>query len=67
MFKIIKNAFMQRRKTLLNSLKNSNIFSSKDEGINILKEVCLKENIRPESLTLQNFANIANKIFEKRL
>ena len=67
MFKIIKNAFMQRRKTLLNSLKNSNIFSSKDEGINILKEVGLKENIRPESLTLQNFANIANKIFEKRL
>ena len=62
MFKIIKNAFMQRRKTLLNSLKNSNIFDSKDEGIKILKEIGLEENVRPEKLTLQDFANIADKI-----
>ena len=67
MFRIIKNAFMQRRKTLLNSLNNSKIFNSKDEGIKILKEVGLKDNIRAESLTLHDFANIADKIFEKRL
>ena len=63
MFKIIKNAFMQRRKTLLNSLNNSNIFSSKDEGAKILKEIGLEENVRAERLTLQDFAKIADKIF----
>lgn len=62
MFKIIKNAFMQRRKTLLNSLNNSNIFNSKGEGTKVLKEVGLPENIRAEKLTLQDFANIADKI-----
>lgn len=62
MFKIIKNAFMQRRKTLLNSLYNSKIFKSKGAGIEILKEVGLDQNIRAEKLTLQDFANIADKI-----
>lgn len=62
MFRIIKNAFMQRRKTLLNSLNNSNIFKTKEDGIKILKDVGLEENIRAERLTLQDFANIANKI-----
>ena len=62
MLKIIKNAYMQRRKTLLNSLNNSGIFKSKEEGSKILKEVGLEENIRAEKLTLQDFANIADKI-----
>lgn len=62
MFRIIKNAFMQRRKTLLNALNNSNVFNGKDEGIKILKEVGLEENIRAEKLTLQDFANITDKI-----
>ena len=62
MFNIVKNAFMQRRKTLLNSLNNSNIFSSKDEGAKILKEIGLEENVRAERLTLQDFANISDKI-----
>ena len=62
MFRIIKNAFMQRRKTLLNSLNNSNIFKTKEDGIKILKDVGLEENIRAEKLALQDFANIANKI-----
>ena len=30
MFKIIKSAFMQRRKTLLNALVNNNVFTSKE-------------------------------------
>ena len=62
MFRIIKNAFMQRRKTFLNSLNNSNIFKTKEDGIKILKDVGLEENIRAEKLALQDFANIANKI-----
>lgn len=63
MFNIVKNAFMQRRKTLLNSLNNSNIFDNKDEGAKILKEIGLEENVRAERLTLQDFAKIADKIF----
>lgn len=64
LFKIIKNAFMQRRKTLLNSLNNSNIFKDKEEGIKILNELELNENIRAENLTLQDFANISDKIYD---
>jgi len=53
MFKIIKCAFLQRRKTLLNSLTNSKVFLNKDEGISILNKLNLPEDIRPEKLTLQ--------------
>lgn len=65
MFQIIKSAFMQRRKTLLNSLTNTKVFANKEEGIKILEELNLKENIRAEKLTLQDFANITNQILEK--
>lgn len=64
MFKIIKSAFMQRRKTLLNALTNTKVFMSKEEGIKILNELGLDENIRAEKLTLENFAEITNKILE---
>ena len=62
MLKIIKCAFMQRRKTLLNSLTNANIFKNKEEGINILNELNINTNIRAEKLTLEDFQNIADKI-----
>ena len=60
MFKIMKNAFMQRRKTLLNSLTNTKIFKNKEEGTKILKTLNLNENIRAEELTLKNFAEITD-------
>lgn len=62
MFKIIKSAFMQRRKTLLNALTNTKVFMSKEEGLKILQELHLDENVRAENLTLENFAEITNKI-----
>ena len=62
MFKIIKSAFMQRRKTLINALVNTKVFSSKEKGIEILKKLELDTNIRPEKLTLQDYANIAKNI-----
>ena len=62
MFKIIKSAFMQRRKTLLNALTNAKVFMSKEEGLEILKELKLDENVRAEKLTLNDFAEITNKI-----
>ena len=62
MFMIIKSAFMQRRKTLLNALTNAKVFMSKEEGQKILKKLNLDENIRAEKLSLQDFANIAKII-----
>lgn len=64
MFKIIKCAFLQRRKTLLNALVNANVFSCKEEGINVLKKLNLDENIRAEKLSLENFAQISNMILD---
>lgn len=59
MFKIIKYAFMQRRKTLVNALEKSNIFSSKTQIIEILKKLGLNEKIRGEALTLEQYSKIA--------
>ena len=62
LFDIIKEAFMQRRKTLLNSLVNSKVFLNKEDGIKVLNELNIDINIRPEKLTLSDFAKIANKL-----
>lgn len=62
MFRIIKCAFMQRRKTLLNALVNTKIFRNKEEGTQILEKLGIDINIRPEKLKLQDYANIANLI-----
>ncbi len=62
MFKVIKNAFMQKRKTLLNSLTNNKIFENKQQGTEILKTLGLNENVRPEELTLEQFAKISDNL-----
>ncbi len=67
MFKIIKSAFMQRRKTLLNALVNTKVFLNKEEGLEILKELELAEDIRAEKLKIEDFAKITNKILEKTI
>ena len=59
LFKIIKFAFMQRRKTLVNSLTNAKIFNSKSEAIALLEQLHLDINIRPENLSLEDFVNIS--------
>lgn len=60
MFKIIKHAFMQKRKTLLNSLTNNGVFENKQKGIEILNSLGIKENVRPEELTLEQFEKISD-------
>ncbi|MCI8616837.1 MAG: 16S rRNA (adenine(1518)-N(6)/adenine(1519)-N(6))-dimethyltransferase RsmA [Clostridia bacterium] len=62
MFEVIKNAFMQKRKTLLNSLTNNKIFENKQQGTEILKTLGLNENVRPEELTLEQFAKISDNL-----
>lgn len=64
MFRIIKCAFMQRRKTLLNALVNTKVFTSKEEGIKILEKLGIDVNIRPEKLRLEDYANITKLTFE---
>lgn len=60
MFKIIKSAFMQRRKTLLNALSNVKVFENKEQGAQILKKIGLREDIRPENLKIEDFGKLAD-------
>ena len=65
MFKIIKLAFMQRRKTLINALTNGNFFNNKQEIEEMLQELNIDKKIRGEKLTLEQFAEITNYINKK--
>ena len=60
-FKLIKVSFMQRRKTFLNGISNSGLIE-KQKLKNILEELQIPENIRGENLSLEQFAEIANKM-----
>ena len=62
MFKIIKNAFMQRRKTLINALVNTKIIKNKEEANEIFKKLNISTKVRAEELTLQQFADISDNI-----
>lgn len=62
MFKIIKAAFMQRRKTLINALVNNGIFNNKEQATLTLQDLGFDINVRGEKLSLQDYANIANCI-----
>ena len=61
-FKLIQTAFSQRRKTLVNSLLNNNIFSSREEAENAISSINLDVKVRPENLSIYDFANLYNKI-----
>lgn len=63
-FKIIKSAFMQKRKTLINSLTNSKI-AEKDFLENMLNELNIDLKIRAEKLSLEEFGKISDYIYEK--
>lgn len=62
MFKIIKYAFTQKRKTLINSLSNTKIFENKKQGEKILEALNINQNARPEELTLEEFAKISDNL-----
>ena len=61
MFKIIKASFGQRRKTLLNSLKNSDIAISKEQWESILERAGISAGVRGETLSLEDFARLADE------
>ena len=60
MFNIIKSAYMQRRKTLVNSLTNVGVFQNKEQGVEILKKIGLREDIRPENIKIEDFAKLTD-------
>ena len=61
MFKLIRAAFNQRRKTLQNSINNSPELSlSKDQVVEALDKMGLSQTIRGEALSLEKFAELAN-------
>lgn len=65
MFKLIRASFNQRRKTLVNGLKNSQELSfSKEKIEEALKKCELPLNIRGEALTLEQFAALTNAFSE---
>lgn len=61
MFKLIKQGFLMKRKTLVNALDGYN-GKSKNEIIEILKELRIDEKTRAEKLTIFDFAKISEKI-----
>lgn len=61
MFSLIRASFNQRRKTLQNGLSNSpDIFYTKEQIAEAIKEARLSPSVRGEALTLQQFAELAN-------
>lgn len=66
MFKLIRAAFSQRRKTLTNSINNSSEISfTKEQVVEALSEMGLNENIRGEALSLLQFAKMSDILGEK--
>lgn len=61
-FRVVRASFGQRRKTLLNALKAGNLGRSKEELKSILSKHNIDENRRGETLSLEEFASIANEL-----
>lgn len=61
-FKVIKSAFGQRRKTLVNALQTGFKDRSKEELTSIITSLGFDERIRGEKLSTADFAAIADKM-----
>ena len=62
-FKIIRGAFNQRRKSIINSLSRESVLNlPKDQLMSILKDLNIDPTIRPQELPLSAFASISNAV-----
>ena len=61
LFKVIRTAFNQRRKNILNSLSS---LSDKDVVSGVLAELNLDAKLRPENLSLDDYIRISNVCFD---
>lgn len=67
MFSLIRASFNQRRKTLVNGLKNSaELTFTKEEILEALNKCGFNENVRGEALTLAQFAALSDVLSEKQ-
>lgn len=64
-FKVLRGAFLLRRKTLVNSLAAALPGSSKGDIQRAIEDCGLPPNVRGERLTLQDFAALAQALREK--
>lgn len=62
MFAIIKSAFRQRRKTLLNALVNTKVFADKTEAMKLFHQLGIEEKARPEEISIETYAKMADFI-----
>ncbi len=63
MFSVIRASFNQRRKTLVNGLKNySGLHFTKEEIESSMKNCGLSMNVRGEALELEDFARLTNEL-----
>ncbi len=62
-FKVIKAAFGQRRKTLHNALNAGGFGQSKDQTAEFLRACDIDPSRRGETLTIEEFATLANHIY----
>lgn len=60
-FKVVKAAFSQRRKTILNSLANG-LKLDKEKTKVLLEKTNIKENLRAENLTMEQFIKLSNEL-----
>lgn len=65
-FRVIKAAFGQRRKTLLNALSAGNLGIDKNEIKELLESIDIDAKRRGETLSIQEFANLANTLANKK-
>ena len=65
LFRIIRASFNQRRKTLVNGLNNApDISVPKEKLIQALESLKVPVNVRGEALTLEQFAELSDRISE---
>ena len=65
LFALIRASFNQRRKTLANSLANAAGLSfSREQVTDALTQMGISSTIRGEALTLEQFANLTNRLVE---
>ena len=61
-FKLIRDAFYQRRKTLVNNLKSTGY--NKEHVLQVLDELNINPQIRSEALEIKEFSEISNRLYE---
>lgn len=67
-FHVIRAAFAQRRKTFVNSASSYSALGVTREDIKkVLQILNFSENIRGETLSIEQFAQISNELLEKKL